>query len=886
MKRSLGVLFSLIFLLLLSQLSYAGVRTVYSINDSWQFRFGETCEGNEGWNIVSVPHTWNDQDCLDDAPGYTRGKGWYRKKLYVDKEMASQPLYIYFEGANQRTEVFINGSKVGEHVGGYTFFCFDITSFVKEGINLLVVSVDNSHDINVPPLSADFTFFGGLYRDVSLISTSPVHVSLSHYASSGVYITTPKVTDKEAAVHVDYMLTNMLSEKVTMYVESTVLSPSGKCVATSKKKVSLLANRVNQSFSDDLIIKEPELWDTETPAQYRLQTRIVDSKGEVLDVLVNHFGIRTFSFSVDEGFVLNGKKVKLIGTNRHQCYEEKGNALRDEMHVRDIRLLQRMGGNFLRVAHYPQDPMVLSACDRMGIITSVEIPVIDLVTMTKEFSHCCVEMMKEMLYQCFNSPSVCIWTYMNEVMLRPPYERDKNINKEEYHNFIYGIASEIENTVRRIDPYRYTMIPIHNNLAAYEMTHLTCLPKILGINLYNGWYSGTFDGFEKMLDLLHHKYPQTPIIVSEYGADIDARIHSFTPERFDYSVDYGLMFHRHYLPEIMKRNFVVASAVWNLNDFHSEGRQDAVPHINCKGLLTLNRTPKDVYRYYQAKLLKEPYVAIGGCDWMNRTGVSNSDGIGKYPIQVFSNADKVTLKVNQDSIEMVAEVKNGMAIFDVPFINGINTLEAKIVKDGKTVSDLYRLNMNLVPDKPKMYGNFRELNMMLGSNRFFEDRDADLAWMPERAYAEDGWGYIGGKAFRNVSNQGSLPASSLDIWGTDQDPIFQTQRRGLQSFRADVPDGDYIIYFYWVELTGETAGSLAYNLGEIKNESASERMFHVDINGKRVLHNLDIKAEVGSRRPMICKIPVSVMNNSGLNIDFIPVKGETMLSAIRILKLD
>lgn len=236
MKRSLGVLFSLIFLLLLSQLSYAGVRTVYSINDSWQFRFGEACEGNEGWNIVSVPHTWNNQDCLDDAPGYTRGKGWYRKKLYVDKEMASQPLYIYFEGANQRTEVFINGSKVGEHVGGYTFFCFDITSFVKEGINLLVVSVDNSHDINVPPLSADFTFFGGLYRDVSLISTSPVHVSLSHYASSGVYITTPKVTDKEAAVHVDYMLTNMLSEKVTMYVESTVFSPSGKCVATSKKR--------------------------------------------------------------------------------------------------------------------------------------------------------------------------------------------------------------------------------------------------------------------------------------------------------------------------------------------------------------------------------------------------------------------------------------------------------------------------------------------------------------------------------------------------------------------------------------------------------------------------------------------------------------------------
>lgn len=886
MKNNVKYLLCAFVLLLFCQQNYAKGRTVHSINDSWQFRFSETCEGNEGWTIVSVPHSWNDKDCLDDVSRYTRGKGWYRRNLYVDKEMASQPLYIYFEGANQRTEVFVNGQKAGEHIGGYTFFCFDITKFVKEGTNELTVSVDNSHDLNIPPLSADFTFFGGLYRDVSLVSTAPVHVSLSHYASSGVYITTPEVTDKEASVHVKYMLTNSLPEKASMYVESTILSPSGECVTVSKKKVKLQPNQTNQEFADELVVKAPQLWDIETPNQYRLQTRILTSKGEVVDQVVNRFGIRTFSFSAEEGFILNGKKVKLMGTNRHQCYKEKGNALRDEMHVRDIRLLQQMGGNFLRVAHYPQDAMVLAACDRMGIVTSVEIPIIDLITMTEEFSNCCVEMMKEMIYQCFNSPSVCIWTYMNEVMLRPPYNKDKSINKEAYWEYVHSIAEKIENTTREIDPYRYTMLPIHNSLSSYEKPRLTELPKILGINLYNGWYSGTFDGFEKMLDHLHEKYPQTPIIVSEYGADVDTRIHSFKPERFDYSVDYGLMYHRHYLPEIIKRDFVVASAVWNLNDFHSEGRQDAVPHINCKGLVTLDRTPKDAYRYYQAMLLKEPYVAIGGCDWVNRTGIADANGIGRYPVQVFSNAQSVTLKVNQGEAEMTAKVENGVATFEVPFKNGLNTLEAEISKNGKKIIDFYKLNMNLVPDQPKKFGNFRELNMLLGSNRSFEDRDADLAWMPERAYNEGGWGYVGGKAFRNASNRGSLPASNLDIWGTDQDPIFQTQRRGLQSFKADVPDGDYVVYFYWAELAGGKAEALAYNLGEIKSEEASERMFHVDINGERILRDLDVEAEVGGRRPMICKIPVSVMNNEGLTIDFIPIKGETMLSAIRILKLD
>ena len=169
-------------------------RITYSINDSWQFRLGTSDIGEDGWSMVSIPHTWNAEDCVDDFSGFYRGTGWYRKNIQVDSVMLSRSLYLFFEGANQRTKLFVNRHRVGEHIGGYTFFCFDITPYIREGENQLVVCVDNSYDPEIPPLSADFTFFGGIYRDVSLISVSPIHISTTHYASSGVYVNTPEIT--------------------------------------------------------------------------------------------------------------------------------------------------------------------------------------------------------------------------------------------------------------------------------------------------------------------------------------------------------------------------------------------------------------------------------------------------------------------------------------------------------------------------------------------------------------------------------------------------------------------------------------------------------------------------------------------------------------------
>ena len=875
----------ILFLLLqcITYTVFSNIRIEYSINDSWKFRLGASQEGNEGWSIVSIPHTWNVEDAFDDKPGYYRGIGWYRKTVFIDDFMSKRPLYLFFEGVNQRTEVFVNKNKVGEHNGGYTHFCFEISKYIKKGNNDITVKVDNSHDRNIPPLSADYTFFGGIYRDVSLISTSEIHVSTTHYASSGVYIRTPEVSEEKALVEVVYMLTNTLSKQKKVIVKNDIFSSDGKCVSTKRDIVTVRPGE-NNKLKSELLLKKPLLWSVESPNLYRLQTSIYDTAGNLLDKIDNGFGVRKFRFSAKEGFILNDKPVKLVGTNRHQCFYNKGTALRDEMHIRDVELLHQMGGNFLRVAHYPQDKSVLASCDRKGIVTSVEIPIVNSITMSKEFSENCVEMMKEMIYQCYNSPSVCIWTYMNEVLLRPQYKNNSSVGKEEYLDYLKSIAQEIEKVTKDIDTERYTMLPCHFALPSYKEAGILELPDIIGVNLYHGWYRGELNDFETALDKIHKDYPDKPVIVSEYGADVDSRLHSSNPKPFDFTVDYGVMFHRHYLPEILKRKFVVASAVWNLNDFYSESRMDAIPHVNCKGLVTLDRVPKDTYRYYQAMLSRTPYISVSGQDWLNRAGVADSSGTYEYPVLVFTNLKEVTLFLNGKEID-TKSVENGAAEFIAPFIDGINLLEATGFYGDRQIKDFCKVKMTLVPEKITNKKSFKELNMLLGSERQFEDKDADLSWLPEKEYEKGSWGYIGGTPFVTKTKVRMQPYSSLDIWGTENDPMFQGQRRALKGFKADLPDGNYTLYLYWTEFAGAKSKASVYQLGnDVKNEDLSERVFHVDINGDRIISSLDVAKEVGLRRPMICKIPVTISDNKGLFIELVPVKGETMLTAVRIVR--
>lgn len=875
---------------LLSALHLSG-RTTYSINESWRFLRDDVADASEikfddsSWEVVSIPHTWNAKDAIDEKPGFYRGVGWYRRIVHLNAPLEERRVYIKFDGANQETELFVNGESVDSHIGGYSAFCFDITDFVLQGENIFAVKVDNKHNPDIPPLSADFTFFGGIYRDVNIIITSERHISTTHYATNGVYIRTPHVDRNEAIVEIETLVTNASDKKSELIINSDIVSPSGETMYSVRKPITLDANSVNTSIKNSVKIPNPELWDIESPKLYKVRTTLLDANNKVIDETSNSMGLRWYSFHPERGFFLNGEYRKLMGTCRHQDYLNKGNALRDEMHVRDVELLKEMGGNFLRVAHYPQDDVVMQKCDALGIVTSVEIPIINAITMSAEFNDNSLEMIREMVYQNHNSPSVVMWTYMNEVLLRPPYNHRDQDEKREYMDFLYGVASNIEKELRSLDEERYTMLPCHGNINIYRESGITSLPMILGWNLYNGWYSDNLEGFERTLEELHKTFPEQPIIVSEYGADVDQRLHSFEPERFDYTAEYGILYHRHYIREILKRDYVVGANIWNLNDFYSEVRGNAVPNTNKKGITGLDRAKKGSYYLYQANLLDSPVLKIDNHDWIVRGGVGDENHQCTQPVEVFTNANSVELFLNNKSLG-VADVIEKTAYFDVPFANGANRLEAVANIKGETKRDILDVEFKMIPnDLNDEIVPFKEINVMLGSKRYFEDRDANMVWLPEQEYKEGSWGYIGGAASHAPTAHGSLPASDVDVLGTTQDPIFQTQRGGIEEFRADVPDGKYYIYLYWAELTTENPREVVYNLGnDPLAQKAERRLFNVLINDKIQLHELNPAVEFGEHRAAIKKFEVDVYDGEGISVKFDKIVGEPILNAIRIYR--
>lgn len=881
-------LFCLLPFFMLGQSKY------YTINESWKFFKGDF-QGAEkvnfddaDWIKINVPHTWNDKDVVDEESGYYRGKGWYRRDIYIGQEAENKQVILYFEGANQVTKVWINGKFIGAHEGGYTRFSFNITEHINAGAkNIFAIQVDNSHSENIPPLSADFTFFGGIYRDIAIIYKNDTHISATDYASSGVYLSTPEVSDENASLILKTKINNHLDKSKRIKIQHTIISPSGHEIGQHWAKAKLNPEVQNVTDIQNMKIDHPALWDPDSPQLYKVITRIISENGnEVLDEVTNSLGFRWYEFHPENGFSINGKPLKLIGTNRHQCFAGLGNALRDEMHVRDIRLLKKMGGNFLRVSHYPQDPVVLEMCDRLGIITSVEIPSVNRITETEEFFNRSVEMVKEMVRQNFNHPSVLIWNYMNEIMLRPPHDK----NSKEYDAYCTSVEEYghlLEQTIRKEDLYRKSMLVFHGSLSAYEDANLVEVPQLVGWNLYSGWYGPNFSGFDNFLDDFHAKYPEIPVFVSEYGAGADPRLHSFEPQRFDFTVEYANMYHEHYLEAIMERSFVNGANIWNLNDFHSELRGDAVPHINSKGVTGIDRELKDPYQLYTARFSGRNTVLIGSKSWKYRGGVANEEGITLQPVKVFSNSDSIDFYHNNVCLGRKAVIDNTV-VFEVSFVHGENTLEAIGTFGSQKMRDILNVQFSQVPyDLREVEGDFASVNVSLGSKRFFEDRDAGMVWIPEQPYTSGSWGYVGGEINAPKTWHGSLPAFASEIKNTDHDPIFQTQRKGLEQFKFDVPEGKYAVYLYWAELeTGKEVEALAYNLGNDQIDAGAEvRVFDVFINDELVLDNLDLANQAGVETAVIKKFSVNVNSDKGIDVRFEAEKGSPVLNAVRIYKI-
>lgn len=864
----------------------------YTINESWKFSQIDSKENYKNnldtttWTEVSMPHTWNAKDAIDDVLGFFQGPCWYRKELFIGDEASKKNVVLHFDGANQVTELYVNETYVGKHIGGYSAFEFDITPLILiNKKNTIAIRVNNSINPSIPPLSADYTFFGGIYRGISLLISNLSNVSNPEFASSGVLISTPKVSDKETLVEVKTTINNFSTKKGKYKLQHELITPEGVVISVVSKFFIVETNTKISITTNPFQLKNPKLWSPDNPFLYRIRTTLIEIKtNTILDKKDTSFGVRWFEFTADKGFFLNGKPLKLIGTNRHQCYQDIGNALPDEIHVRDVELIKNMGGNFLRVSHYPQDPLVLNLCDKLGILTMVEIPIVNAITESEDFLNNSMLMINEMVFQNYNHPSIVCWGYMNEVLLRLPFKDNPERNKV-YCAEVKRQANVIEKLLRDIDPNRYTIIPCHGAYNLYKEAGLLDIPKIIGWNLYQGWYSPKLEGFDEFIDIFHKECPKKPVFIAEYGADVDEKLHSLEPERFDYTVEYGSVYQEYYLKSIMKRDFISGATLWNLNDFHSEYRGAAVPHINKKGIVSQTRELKDTYLLYQANFLKTPFIAFGSKSWTIRAGVSN-DTLLKQPITIYTNLPKITLVFDGKELGEFSAVDN-IVRAEVYCKSGENTLHA-FDKNNNQTEDFYSFNCHIVP-KYFTNNDFTDLNVMLGSKRYFEDKDAALCWIPEKEYTEGSWGYVGGETLRVKTKNGSIPASDLNILNTENDPIFQTQRIGINEFKADLTNATYYVYLYFAHLFPvKEKQTLANNLDTIKvDQAVQDFVFDISINGQLWIKDFDVLKQIGSERAVIKKVIVTITNGKGLSIGF-PTKlgNKSFLNAIRIEKIN
>ncbi|UKT65241.1 glycoside hydrolase family 2 TIM barrel-domain containing protein [Pedobacter mucosus] len=874
---------SLLFMLSLSTWiinSYAqdaGRKTI-SLNDQWEFH-----KENGPTEKVNIPHTWNDKDVMDDVPGYYRGLGIYKRKLVLAASAKTKDIFLVFNGVAQESEVFVNGISAGKHVGSYTRFIVPITKFLNYKNDEIEVWANNQFNENIPPLTADFTFFGGMYRNVTLLITNPIHFSQKVYGSSGVFITTPQVSGTSANVQVKSLVDNSSTTAKKIQINTTIFNTKGLVVSSQNTTVNLLSGENKTVIQEIKSIKNPELWSPENPYLYRTVTKIIDVKTkEVIDQVSNPLGFRWFKFDADKGFFLNDKPVKLIGASRHQDYENLGNATPDAIQIKDIELLKAMGGNYLRVAHYPQDPLILETCDRLGILASVEIPVVNTITESEAFTSNCLNMQREMINQNFNHPSIIIWAYMNEILLRLKFSNDKP-RQQIYFDHVRELAQKLDSLTRKEDPSRYTLLVNHGAWDIYNKVGLTQIPQIVGWNLYSGWYSGVPADFAKFLDRHHKELPNTPFMVTEYGADADPRIRSFSPIRFDKSIEYAMQFHQVYLNAMLSRPFVAGGMAWNLADFNSETREETMPHINNKGLLTIGREAKDTYFLYQAYLLGKPFLKITSSQWKDRTGVADSASlVSTQPFQVATNLKSAELFLNGKSLG-VKDAVDHIIEWKVPFVNGNNQL--RVVSGNQ--NDQTDINFKLQPFKFSDNNiPFVNMNVLLGSKRFYIDEKEHQLWMPDQPYKAGSWGWIGGEPYKGTNNRITY-GSDKNILGTDNDPIYQTQQVGIEQFKFDVQDGEYELSLHFAELVGgETKEALAYNLdNNHKKEIEEQRIFSVAINGVPFMSNVNVATDFGYTTAVNKKTRVSVQYGKGIILNFTAVKGKPILNAVQLRKV-
>jgi beta-galactosidase len=613
------------------------LRQLIGLDAGWRF-IRSSVPGSEepgtddsAWAKITVPHTWNAQDGQDGGTNYYRGVGWYRRHYTPPTGLAGRRLWLQFDGVNSVAEVWVNGSYLGQHKGGYARFRFDATSALRLGAdNVIAVRVSNARDPDTPPLGADFTFFGGIYRDVSLVATDPLAVRMLDYAGPGVYLRQRSVTPTSAAVDVTTKVWNGSTGSRVVAVHAVVTDRAHNVVAEATSPPRAVAAGGGFQVVQPVQVANPRRWQGKAdPYLYRVTVEVQDAAtGTVVDAVSQPLGLRSIAVDPDTGLYLNGTHLALHGVNRHQDVLDRGTALTPADQIRDFDLMDEMGVNALRTAHYQQDQAVYDLADRRGYLVWTEIPLVNTISDTAAFRADTAQQLRELIRQNYNHPSIAFWGIGNEQVADDPAT-----------NSLLATLAGIAHTE---DPDRFSTYAHSGSTTSKLADH----SDVTGYNKYSGWYHDSVSDFGPLLDSLHASQPTRRIGISEYGAGASIFQHEADPTRpapdgSFHPEEYQALFHEAYWRQIEARPYLWGTFVWNMFDFASDtrGEGDTLGR-NDKGLVTYDRrTRKDAFYWYKANWTQTPFVYVTSRRWMDRIEPVTT-------VKVYGNVDSVTLTVN------------------------------------------------------------------------------------------------------------------------------------------------------------------------------------------------------------------------------------------------
>ncbi len=721
------------------------------LNRGWSYRETAAAQPDELSAVpstaVTLPHTWNQWDAVDNTPGYRRDVSWYSRTLYL-RSRPNRRYLLYLEGANTKADVFLNGQRVGGHVGGYVGFTIDLTDYLSPtGQNQLDIRVDNGYDPNlIPSQKSDFFIYGGLTRDLWLEDVPASYLS-------NVRISTPAVSAAEARTVATLDIQGEAPEAGS--ISGTIVDPStGEIVATGRTAISG-RGEFSIAFSP---VGTPALWSPENPHRYRVDLELVSTDGTVTDRHREMIGYRWYRFEEHGPFYLNGERLLLRGTHRHEEHAGYGGAMPDSLHRRDIEMMKEMGVNFLRLGHYPQDPSVYEACDELGIIVWDELPWCRGGKGGEEWEANTERLLREQITQNYNHPSVLFWSLGNEIYWLPDFPGgDDTLAMNTFLRKLNDVAHEL-------DPHRLTAIRKY-----YAGAHLV---DVFSPSIWSGWYAGVYKNYEPTLEKQRPLYPR--FLHMEYGGSSHVGRHTETPidgdglvnpdewseavnqvnvdniaSSGDWTENYIVDLFDWHLSVSETLDWFPGNAQWAFKDFGTPLRpENPIPYLNQKGLLDRAGQPKDAYYVFKSYWAKEPFTYIESHTWTERSGPEGRS----RAVKVFSNCDSVELFHNGRSVgtrtKEVGVFPAGGLVWDLAFTEGANRLESKGYRDGQLVAE-DELTVNYTYEKARKADHIELTHLSLPNGNLLVEaimRDAEgrrvLDYDDHLYFAADGAGEL------------------------------------------------------------------------------------------------------------------------------------------------